>query len=74
MSEEIDEIKYENFFDVFRIRFKKGMFLLEFGQAIKPEKLKFMVRIWTDPISLKSLFNLLKEMIQRYEKEYGSIE
>jgi len=69
----VKDIKYENFCDAFSISYKKGMFALEFGQAIE-EPLKMIVRIWMDESAIRQLLNFLQEQIKEYEKEYGGTE
>lgn len=68
-----EDIRYENYCDAFVISFRKGAFLLMFGQGVYVPP-KMLVRTWTDASAMKTLSNLIQEQIKRYEEKYGKIE
>lgn len=67
-----EEIEYEKFCDYFVVNYRKGMFAIDFGQAIF-EPAKTFARIWIDPKNIKVLSEALQENIKEYEKKYGKI-
>ena len=67
------ELQFEAFCDTFGIFYKKGMFILDLGQAVY-EPTKIIARIWIDASSLKELYEFIKEQIKEYEKKFGKIE
>lgn len=66
-EELIFDLQFENFCDVIGINYKKGMFLLNFGQAVYEPRI-IIARIWIDSESLKELYEFIGETIEEYEK------
>jgi len=67
------KVEYENYCDFMLVSHKLGGFLIHFGQTItKPPRM--LVRIWTDPISAKSMLYALQENIRKYEEKFGEIK
>lgn len=71
-SEPIEEIKFENFVDFFKISYRRGMFAMEFGQTLRQPPTLF-VRLWTDASSAKAFSELLQRMIKEYEEKVEKI-
>ena len=69
----VEAIEYEKYCDDFVINYSKGMFAIDFGQAIH-EPPKMFVRIWLDPSEMKGLNLFIQETIEEYEKKHGKIE
>lgn len=63
------ELQFEAFCDTFGIFYKKGMFILDLGQAVY-EPTRMIARIWIDASALKELSEFLQEQIEAYEKKY----
>lgn len=70
--EPIEDIKFENFVDYFKITYRPGMFVMEFGQTLRQPRALF-VRLWTDASSAKFFSQLLQRMIKEYEEKVGKI-
>lgn len=68
--ESILDLQFESFCDAFAWNYKKGVFLLDFGQAAY-EPIKMIARIWIDIDSLKELVEFLQEGLKQYEKKFG---
>jgi len=66
------EGRYANYFKVGHNAFE---FLLDFGQFYaESQRAQFHTRIITNPISAKSLFELLRESIEQYERTFGTMQ
>jgi hypothetical protein len=66
------EGRYANYFKVGHNAFD---FLLDFGQFYaESQQAQFHTRIITNPISAKSLFELLRGSIEQYEQTFGTIQ
>jgi hypothetical protein len=66
-------LEYDRFFDAFYVNFKKGMFVICFGNEIdRPVELK--ARIWIDSDSFKAFAKGVNLVLQKYEKQFGEIK
>ncbi len=48
-------------------------FILDLGLALPTGKIKVQTRVITNPLDAKAIYLALKENIEKYEQQYGSI-
>jgi hypothetical protein len=71
--ENVEMIEYEKFCDYLATNYKKGMFVLSFGQVFY-EPPRVSVRIWVDARTLKTFLTVLQNSMKEYEQKHGKIE
>lgn len=66
------EGRYANYFKVGHNAFE---FVIDFGQYyLESERAELYTRVITNPCYAKSLFETLRESIERYERTFGAIK
>ena len=64
--------RYANYF---AIGHNTNEFIFDFGQSFSEnDQAELFTRIITHPVYAKELFNILKDSLDQYEKEFGSID
>ena len=72
-KEPVDKIEYELYSDYWLCAFKKGMFVITFGQAMyDPPQMR--ARIWVDAGTMKKVIEDLRKVLDDYEKKCGKVE
>ena len=66
------EGRYANYFKIGHNAFE---FVIDFGQYyLETERAELYTRVITNPCYAKSLFETLRESIERYERTFGAIK
>lgn len=64
---------FENHCDRILVSHKQGLFVLQLGQSFG-EHIRWLARIWVDPIAYKNWLSALERNLEKYEEKFGEIK
>lgn len=67
------EPEQEKFCDAIVVFRKPGMFVMNLGNYLPQNNVKFHTRLWVDPIAFKSFIHVMANQLEQHEKQYGEV-